>query len=125
MRAPESSPSPPRFQDRLSRLPLFDGDLFLSMQALNIDIVDLFLREQEEYLRQRYIESEGTPTQEAIFVSAFSQLWVFGIYELLRTWRQRCKEVEAFAERYNATPLPERANFLKAQRNKVKDLNKH
>ena len=33
-----------------------------------------------------------------MFVSAMSQLWVFGLYELLRTWRQRVEEVIRFSE---------------------------
>lgn len=42
--------------------------------------------------------TEKTPLPRALFVSALSQLWIFGVYELLRTWRQRCKDVFLFSE---------------------------
>lgn len=37
-------------------------------------------------LWREYIETDSTPLQSMIFVSAISQLWIFGLYELLRTW---------------------------------------
>ena len=40
----------------------------------------------ESQLLALYIEKERTPGPEALVVSAFSRLWVFGLYELLRTW---------------------------------------
>lgn len=54
----------------LQKLPLFDNP-YLRMQALNLAFV---------------------------FVSALSQMWIFGLYELLRTWRQRVCEILKFAE---------------------------
>ena len=55
-----------------------------------------------------YIETERTPLQTAVFASALSQLWIFGLYELLRTWRQRAREVIRFAEELRALTGAER-----------------
>jgi hypothetical protein len=74
------------------RLSLFDN-LFFSMQAMNIAVVDPAITEWEYELLHKLIETERTPTQEAIFVSAQSQMWIFALYELLRTWRQRIDEI--------------------------------
>ena len=79
----------------LQSLPLFN-DLFLSMQAVNLGMVHEFLLEIERELLRELVELERTPPN-TIFVSAISQLWVFGLYELLRTWRQRADEVLVFA----------------------------
>lgn len=79
----------------LQSLPLFD-DLFISMQALNLGMVHEFLLEIEKDLLRDLLELERTPPN-TIFVSAISHLWVFGVYELLRTWRQRANEVLNFA----------------------------
>jgi hypothetical protein len=71
---------------------LFDN-LFFSMQSMNIAVVDPSITEWEYDLLQKLIETERTPVQDAIFVSAQSQMWIFALYELLRTWRQRINEI--------------------------------
>ena len=73
-------------------LPLFD-DMFLNMQGMNIAINDTFVTEQEYALLHEYIEIEKTPTKLALFVSAQSQMWIFALYELLRTWQQRMRKL--------------------------------
>jgi hypothetical protein len=78
------------------KIPLFDN-IFLHMQAMNIAITDEFIEHQEEELLELYIETERTPIEEVLFVSALSQLWIFGLYELLRTWRQQVKELIDYA----------------------------
>jgi hypothetical protein len=83
--------------ERFLGLPLF-ADLYLRMQALNIALSDQALRDWEAALMRKYLESDGTPIQSAVFVSAFSQLWLFGLYELLRTWRERAEEIIKFAQ---------------------------
>lgn len=70
------------------KLVLFD-DTFLNMQAINIGAVDRFATDLEYQLLRRYMEIEKTPVDEAMFLSAISQMWVFALYELLRTWRGR------------------------------------
>lgn len=79
------------------RLVLFD-DMFLNMQAMNVAIVDSFITDQEYALLREYIAKERTPTQQAMFVSALSQMWLFALYELLRTWRGRIRTLRKWKE---------------------------
>jgi len=87
-----------QLHQRFLKLPLFD-DLYLRMQALNIAISDQALRGCEHALLREYLEQDSTPMESAAFVSAFSQLWLFGLYELLRTWRDRANEILEFVEK--------------------------
>jgi hypothetical protein len=41
-------------------------------------------------------EIEKTPTQQALFVFAQSQMWIFALYELLRTWFQRARKLKTW-----------------------------
>lgn len=101
--------------EALESLPLFD-DLYLHMQALNLDLVDRFLMDQEDDLLREYMESERTPSLSATFVSALSQLWLFGLYELLRTWRQRVKDVLRWYKEFRIVPESDRQARLQAER---------
>ena len=83
-------------------LPLF-GHLYLNMQAQNIALTDLDLREMERALLYEYVEIERTPFMSTMRVSAWSQMWVFAFYELLRTWRQRAREVRDYASALKAS----------------------
>ncbi|MGD9523165.1 MAG: hypothetical protein AB7N73_06815 [Gemmatimonadales bacterium] len=87
-------------------------DPFLGMQARNLALVDAYLTDMEREVLHRHVELERTPVPEIITLSAFSQLWVFGFYELLRTWRQRCRDLVAFRRRYDATPDSELQSTL-------------
>jgi hypothetical protein len=98
----------------LQSLPLFD-DVFLSMQALNLGVVHEFLLQIESELLRELVELEHTPPN-TIFVSALSQLWVFGLYELLRTWRQRAREVLAFADKVVKETGPRRKKLIGAKK---------
>ena len=89
--------SPPDLLTTLRKLPLMD-DLYLHMQAVNIAIVDPHLEYLESQLLDRYFANDRTPIPEMMFVSALSQMWVFAVYELLRTWRQRALELVEFGE---------------------------
>jgi hypothetical protein len=101
----------------LHTFPLFD-ELFLSMQLTNLDIVDRFLRDQEKALLADYMDSERTPPW-ATLVSALSQLWVFGVYELLRTWRQRSRSVLRWAKEFKATPPEQKEARLVAKKQEI------
>lgn len=79
------------------QLVLFD-DMFLNMQGMNTAMVDGFITDQEYALLHLYIEIERTPTQQALFVSALSQMWIFALYELLRTWRGRIQKLIKWKE---------------------------
>ncbi len=88
----------PRIDEVLKALPLIQQDLYLGMQAMNLTIVDSIIEEMESDLLSEYIRIERTPVMSVMMVSALSQLWIFGVYELLRTWRQRLRDVLKFAD---------------------------
>jgi hypothetical protein len=79
--------------DLVWTLPLFD-DVYLSMQGQNVMLVDFYLRDLEHNLLIELVRLEKTPFDSAIFVSAISQMWIFAAYELLRTWRQRVRDLK-------------------------------
>jgi hypothetical protein len=104
----------------LQTLPLFD-DLFLRMQAMNLDVVDAFLTEQEAGLLAEYMETDRTPLPTATFVSALSQMWMFALYELLRTWRQRARDVIGWAKAFQGTPPNKQEALLSAKRREIEN----
>ena len=104
----------PRIDDVLKSLPLLN-DLYVGMQAMNLTIVDSMIEEMEGDLLAEYIHLERTPIPSVMIVSALSQLWIFGVYELLRTWRQRLQDVLKFADQ-TATLASERRDAQIAAR---------
>jgi hypothetical protein len=84
----------------LGSLPLVEDDVYLQMQATNLDVVDQLMRPWEDRLAAEYVDQGHTPLSTFLPVAAFSQLWIFGVYELLRTWRQRCKQALEFSDRF-------------------------
>ncbi|MDE2881407.1 MAG: hypothetical protein OXP70_06105 [Acidobacteriota bacterium] len=81
----------------LCDLTLLGDDPFLSMQALNLAMVDAWLTPLEEELLRKLIREDRTPALEALFISAQSQMWIFAVYELLRAWRQRAMNMRKWA----------------------------
>jgi hypothetical protein len=79
--------------DGLGRLTLLNDDPYLRMQGFNLAIVDQFIAGLEHAVLHKLNQEESTPIPEASFLSAQSQMWIFAVYELLRTWRQRAKEI--------------------------------
>lgn len=104
--------------ETLRSLPLLD-DLFLATQALNIELVDDHIEDLETALLREYIETERTPTATALFVSALSQMWVFAVYELLRTWRQRAQEIIEWSQTLRPLEGREREEALMRKRAEV------
>jgi hypothetical protein len=76
----------------LRRLVMFGRDPFLSMQANNLGLIDRWLIEIEAQVRDRLHAEERTPIDDAMFLNAQTQMWIFAAYELLRNWRQRAKD---------------------------------
>ena len=74
---------------------------------MNIAVSDQALRNWEAALIREYLEADRTPMESAMFVSAFSQLWLFGLYELLRTWRERANEILDFVDDTKDLPQQE------------------
>ncbi len=84
---------PNELRNALNLLQLLGDDPLLRMQSFNLSIVDPFLTGLEYEVRDKLHEEESTPVPEAAFLSAQSQMWIFAAYELLRTWRQRSKDI--------------------------------
>lgn len=78
----------------MKRLPFFKDDVYLGMQAMNVGIVDSVITEQEYALLREWFKIERTPTELAMAVSALSQMWIYGLYEALRMWRDRYYQFE-------------------------------
>jgi hypothetical protein len=116
--ARDDAPEETRLNEVLRALPLLD-ELFLGMQALNVDLVDEYVQEQEAQLLREYVETERTPIPAALFVLALSQMWVFAVYELLRTWRQRAQEIVKWAKTLEALDGDERQAAVAQKRREI------
>lgn len=90
--AAEAQAGPGLIAAALRGLHLFGDDPYLSMQATNVDIVDGFCMLIERQTLNALMKEDGTPA-DAFFLGAQSQMWMFAIYETLRTWRERAKNV--------------------------------
>lgn len=100
-------------------IPLCD-DLWLGMQARNIAIVDFaIIRDIETEALEAYLERERTPSDILLPLSALSQMWVFSLYEFLRTWRQRATEILKIADMYLSLPAEKKGDFLNGELKKV------
>lgn len=80
-------------QTALHALCFLGDDLYLRMQATNVAVVDLFVMGLEYEVLNKLLQADRTPGIEALFVGAQSQMWIFAVYELLRTWRERVKDL--------------------------------
>ncbi|HEX4005507.1 MAG TPA: hypothetical protein VHX60_05000 [Acidobacteriaceae bacterium] len=76
----------------LGRLAMFAGDPYLTMQATNLGLIDRWLIDLESSVQRELLSEDRTPS-DSMFLSALTQMWLFAAYEVLRTWRQRAKEV--------------------------------
>ncbi len=85
-------------RESLTGLTLFGSDPNLVNQAFNVALVDKFIMDLELKLLRQQFEEERTPVPEAAFVSAQSQMWIFATYEVMRTWRQRAKDMIKWAD---------------------------
>lgn len=91
----------------------FADDLWLGMQARNLAMVDMgLLREMERNSLSLYFEHMRTPAMELTFQSAVSQMWIFAVYEFLRTWRERAKHLIKLADEYETVQARKRAKFV-------------
>ncbi len=104
----------------LRDLPLLGDDMYLRMQAMNLGFVDDFLADLESRLLAEYRALDKTPLDSAAFVSALSQLWIFGVYELLRTWRQRARDALSLAEVLNSADPNARAARMERERERIR-----
>lgn len=79
----------------LNSLQLFD-DPYFSLQITNLEIIDRFITNIEQEVVQQV--GEKMDIGQLAFLNAQSQMWIFSAYELLRTWRQRAKDVVKLSE---------------------------
>ncbi|CAM5772711.1 hypothetical protein [Bosea minatitlanensis] len=77
----------------LRALKLLGDDPYLGMQATNVALVDGFLMQMESEARAYRSADGGIDIGHAMLLNALSQQWLFAVYELLRTWRERAKDV--------------------------------
>ncbi len=105
--------------EAIQSLPVLDDEPYLYMQVMNLGIVDEFLVGLEKQLLQEYMEIEKTPLPDALLVSALSQQWIFAVYELLRTWRQRCREVILFSDELKKLSGPKREAYIAEKQAKL------
>ncbi|KAA2235859.1 hypothetical protein [Salinarimonas soli] len=77
----------------LRGLTLLGDDHYLGMQATNVALVDSFIMPMESEARAYRSADEGIDVGHAMLLNALSQQWLFAVYELLRTWRERVKDV--------------------------------
>ena len=89
--------SPSEISVALRSLCLLGGDPYLAMQITGIAIVDQFITGIEYDVLRELHETERTPPA-AGFLSAQTQMWIFAVYELLRTWREQAKDVIKWAK---------------------------
>ena len=85
-------------REALCGLALFGSDPNFRNQAFNVGLVDEFVMKLEIELLRKQFHEERTPIAEATFASAQSQMWIFAAYELMRTWRQRAKDMIKWAD---------------------------
>jgi hypothetical protein len=82
----------------LGTLHLLGDDPFMRTQAFNLSLVDHFIMRLELELQRRRFDEEKVPVVDTAFLSAQTQMWIFAVYELLRTWRARAKDVVKLAK---------------------------
>jgi hypothetical protein len=83
-------------------IPMTD-DVYLAIQAQNIARVEMnVMRRWERAVLDEQAADPGNyqgPKYRELM--ALSQMWVFGLYEFMRTWRQRARLLLQFEENYN------------------------
>jgi hypothetical protein len=108
-------------------IPMTD-DLYLGMQAQNIARVEMaVLRLWESHVLDEQRADPGNvqgPKYRELM--ALSQMWVFGLYEVLRTWRERAKKLMDFEEELKKFPTKgERDAYLAMVIAEAKESAKH
>src|SRR4029077_11514608 len=87
-------------------IPLCD-DLWLGMQAQNIAVVDRIVRIFEREALEEFYKNDRFSMDSLYPLNAMSQVWVFSLYEFLRTWLQRASKLIGYAERLAALKTDE------------------
>jgi hypothetical protein len=106
-------------------IPLCD-DVWLGMQAQNIAIVDRIVRHFERVALDGFYENDRFSMDDLLPLSAMSQVWVFALYEFLRTWVQRASKLIRYSERLASMKTEgERADVMKQFEAETQERAKH
>jgi hypothetical protein len=130
-RAPKQPPKPPALPEFnmftwSDRIPLIRDDLWLGMQARNLVVVDMqVIRHVELQALMEYFRDDRTPIETLMLLSALSQMWIFALYELLRTWRERAKHLIRLADEYRTVLERKKSAFLEKSVVDAKAKEKH
>ena len=88
-------------------------DVWLGMQLRNIAIVDLgLLRDIELAAMQSYFADDRIDRNTLMLLSATSQMWVYSLYEFMRTWRSKAKHILKTAAEYETAAPRKKKKFL-------------
>jgi hypothetical protein len=88
-------------------------DVWLGMQLRNIAIVDLgVIRDIETQALQSYFADDRVDGYTLMQLSATSQMWVFTLYEFMRTWRSKAKHILKTAAEYETVAPRKKKKFL-------------
>ncbi len=104
-------------------IPMTD-DIYLGLQAQNIARVEMSVvrRWEREVLDEQEDDPGSYQGPKYRELMALSQMWIFCLYEFLRTWRQRARALMQFEEKYNKfATQAERDAYLKDIVDKAKD----
>jgi hypothetical protein len=96
-------------------IPMTD-DIYLGLQAQNIARVEMSVmrRWEKEVLDEQAADPGNYQGPKYRELTALSQMWVFALYEYLRTWRQRARILIQFEDNYlKLTTQRERDGYLK------------
>jgi hypothetical protein len=85
----------------VKKLPFFEDDIFLGMQAINIGLIDQLITQYEYELLREYNRIEKTP-DSTMAVSALSQMWIYALYEVLRMWFARKRKCESLKKEFDS-----------------------
>lgn len=92
-------------------IPLCD-DTWLGMQAQHIAAVEIGIIRPLELQTARIIFNEESYGGIMMALNGVSQMWLFSLYEFLRTWRQRATQLLQLADQYAKTLPRKQKAFL-------------
>jgi len=105
-------------------IPLCD-DVWLGMQAQHIAAVEIgIIRPLELHTARKVFNEEGYGDL-MLALNGVSQMWLFSLYEFLRTWRQRATQLLKLANQYSRTKPVKQKAFLAKTLADAKAKEKH
>jgi hypothetical protein len=106
------------------KIPLCD-DTWLGMQAQHIAAVEIGIIRPLELHTARTIFAEEPYADVMMALNGVSQMWLFSLYEFLRTWRQRATQLLQLADQYAKTLPRKQKAFLEKTIADAKAKEKH